>query len=180
MSAVGGFLSADGRALTLEAGEASATLVLTPLTDTAAEGAEDVVLRIDPLSFVVRTYDGTAVAGDDYKGYVGTVYLDPGTTSATISIRLLGDRHLSRRGRVGVDPGGDRVGRDNRPLGREPRECLRRGVEAVAGQLGAALAKSANPMPDDAGHAAVPYWWALVALALAFCLRRGFFALPTR
>ena len=53
-------------------------------------------------------------------------------------------------------------------------------VEAVAGQLGAALAKSANPMPDDAGHAAVPYWWALVALALAFCLRRGFFALPTR
>ena len=92
MSAVGGFLSADGRALTLEAGEASATLVLTPLTDTAAEGAEDVVLRIDPLSFVVRTYDGTAVAGDDYKGDVGTVYLDPGTTSATISIRLLGDR----------------------------------------------------------------------------------------
>ncbi|MGH9282590.1 MAG: Calx-beta domain-containing protein, partial [Acidimicrobiales bacterium] len=40
----------------------------------------------------LRTYDGTAKAGSDYKALVQTLTFAPGQTSITVPIRILGDR----------------------------------------------------------------------------------------
>ena len=146
VAVTGGSLSADGRTLTIAAGSAIATLTVTPLVDSSAEGAENVVVSIDAqahyavlsgsasaviqdntslpalsvldnsvaegdrrgwvtvtirlsapststVTVTVRTYDGTASAGSDYDGYVGSVSFGPGQTAATVQIRLLGDRN---------------------------------------------------------------------------------------
>jgi hypothetical protein len=145
VSVSGGSLSADGRTLTFSAGSSTVTLRITPLVDTAAEGAESVVLAVDPqahyavgtssataaiqdntalptlsvldtavaegdrrgwatvtitlsapstssVTVTVRTYDSTAKAGSDYDGYVGSVTFAAGQTTATVQIRILGDR----------------------------------------------------------------------------------------
>ncbi len=62
--------------------DASVTLALSLLSD-------------HPVSVNYATADGTAVAGTDYVATSGAVTLQPGTTSQTITVPVIGDR-LSR------------------------------------------------------------------------------------
>jgi hypothetical protein len=43
------------------------------------------------VTVTVRTYDGTAKAGEDYRSLVTSITLQPGQTSAIVEIRIIGD-----------------------------------------------------------------------------------------
>ena len=44
------------------------------------------------MTVVLRTYDGTAKAGSDYKSQVITITFAPGERTKRIAVRVLGDR----------------------------------------------------------------------------------------
>ncbi|HYE50843.1 MAG TPA: Calx-beta domain-containing protein [Azospirillaceae bacterium] len=94
----------EGATLGTAAGTAAITdddLPVATLSPTAVEGKEGtasvrftVVLDQAPVRPVTLTYataDGTAKAGSDYQAATGTVTFQPGQTSRTIDVALLGD-----------------------------------------------------------------------------------------
>jgi hypothetical protein len=80
----------------------AATLPTLSVSDaTIVEGRTDSWAYVDvtlsapstqTVTVTLRTYDGTAKAGSDYKSQVTTVTFAPGQTTVRIAVRILGDK----------------------------------------------------------------------------------------
>ena len=179
VSVTGGSLSADGRTLTFSAGSSTATLRITPLADTAAEGVESVVLAIDPQAHYAvgnatasaAIQDNTslptlsvldvAVAEGDRKGWATvTITLSaPSTSSVTVTVRTYdatakaGSDYEGYVGSVTIAAGQTSTAVQIRILGDRTREGDETFTLELSGPVGAVIADGVGTVTiyDDDG-----------------------------